>query len=65
MGPVYCLWDLEAEYCTWRRALMCSTGVATKDTVQPARVPAMPWPSGGSLVSKSWEEEDEDEGEEV
>lgn len=44
---------------------MCSTGVATKDTVQPARVPAMPWPRGGSLVSTREEEEDEDEGEEV
>lgn len=42
MGPLYMRLLLSAAYCTWRRALICSTGAAMKLTVVPAMIPAMP-----------------------
>ena len=49
MGPLYRRFDLSAAYWICRRALMCSTGAAMKDTVQPAMTPAMAWPTVGSF----------------
>jgi len=49
MGPLYKRDDLRDEYWVCKRALMCSTGAAMKETVAPAITPATAWPIVGNL----------------
>jgi len=49
MGPWYSREDFVDEYWICRRALICSTGAAMKETVAPAITPAIPCPTLGSL----------------